>query len=173
MTVRDILQKMQEILEQARTMPMSQSVLVNRQELLELINMLANALPTEFDEAKRILADREGVLDDARVEAERVIEQARAESAVLVSEQEVYRRALVEADNERATAAEDTTRMRRETDDYIDAKLAAFEAVLTKTIDSVAEGRNRLHVRLTGDDYSEPHPEPGTFFADWQEPEVR
>ena len=173
MTVRDILQKMQEILDEARSMPMSQSVLVNKQDLLELINMLVNALPTEFDEAKRVLAERDSVLDDARSEAERIIEQARAESAVLVSEQEVYRRALVEADNERATAAEDTTRMRRETDDYIDAKLAAFEAVLTKTIDSVADGRTRLHVRLTGDDYSEPQPEPGTFFADWQEPEVR
>lgn len=173
MTVRDILEKMQQLLEQARTMPMSQSVLVNRQELLELINMLANALPTEFDEARRVLAERDDVIHGARLEAERIVEQARAEGAVLVSEQEVYRRALVEADNERATAAEDTSRMRRETDDYIDAKLAAFEAVLTKTIDAVAEGRNRLHVRLTGDDYSEPQPEPGTFFADWQEPDVR
>ena len=173
MTVRDILEKMQQLLEQARTMPMSQSVLVNRQELLELINLLVNALPEEFDEARRLLAEREQVLHDARAEADRLLEQARAESAVLVSEQEVYRRALVEADNERATAAEDTTRMRRETDDYIDAKLAAFEAVLTKTIDTVAEGRNRLHVRLTGDDYSEPQPEPGTFFADWQEPDIR
>ena len=173
MTVRDILENMQQLLEQARTMPMSQSVLVNRQELLELINLLANALPAEFDEARRVLAERDDVLHDARLEAERIVEQARAEGAVLVSEQEVYRRALVEADNERATAAEDTSRMRRETDDYIDAKLAAFEAVLTKTIDAVAEGRNRLHVRLTGDDYSEPQPEPGTFFADWQEPDVR
>ena len=173
MTVRDILEKMQEILEQARTMPMSQSVLVNRQDLLDLINTLVNALPVEFDEARRVLAERDGVLAEAQTEAERILEQARAESAVLVSEQEVYRRALVEADNERATAAEDTTRMRRETDDYIDAKLAAFEAVLTKTIDTIADGRNRLHVRLTGDDYSEPQPEPGTFFADWQEPEVR
>ena len=70
MTVRDILEKMQEILEQARTMPMSQSVLVNRQDLLDLINTLVNALPAEFDEAKRLLADREVVLAEARVEAD-------------------------------------------------------------------------------------------------------
>lgn len=174
MTVRDILQKMQEILQSAKAMPLSQSVLVNRTELLELIDMLAGSLPTEFDAARTIMAERDAVVAEAEREAQRVIEKALAESAVLVSEQEVYRRALEEADRERATAGEDIARMRRETDDYVDAKLAAFEAVLSKTIDVVGAGRNKLHVRIQGDSYvDETHPEPGTFFADWQEPDVR
>ncbi len=174
MTVRDILQKMQEILEAAKAMPLSQSVLVNRAELLELIDLLAASLPSEFDQARSIMAERDEVLAEAAREAERIRERARADSAVLVSEQEVYRRALDEADNERSTAAEDVARMRRETDDYVDAKLAAFEAVLAKTIDAVAAGRNKLHVRLNADSYvDESHPDPGSFFADWQEPDVR
>ncbi len=174
MTVRDILQKMQEILEAAKAMPLSQSVLVNRAELLELIELLAASLPAEFDEARNIMAGREAVLAEAEREAERIREHARADSAVLVSEQEIYRRALQDADNERDTAAEDVARMRRETDDYVDAKLAAFEAVLSKTLDAVAAGRNKLHVRIQGDNYvDEEHPEPGSFFADWQEPDVR
>ncbi len=174
MTVRDILQKMQEILDTAKAMPLSQSVLVNRAELLELIDLLAASLPAEFDEARNILAGRESVLAEAEREAERIRERARADSAVLVSEQEIYRRALQQADNERDTAAEDVARMRRETDDYVDAKLAAFEAVLSKTLDAVAAGRNKLHVRIQGDNYvDEEHPEPGSFFADWQEPDVR
>ena len=174
MTVRDILQTMQEILEAAKTMPLSQSVLVNKAELLELIDMLAGSLPAEFDAARTIMAERDAVVADAEREAARVIEKALAESAVLVSEQEVYRRALEEADRERANAGDDIARMRRETDDYVDAKLAAFEAVLSKTLDVVAAGRNKLHVRIQGDNYvDESHPEPGTFFADWQEPDVR
>lgn len=174
MTVRDILQKMQEILEAAKQMPLSQSVLVNKAELLELVEMLAASLPAEFDAARTIMAQRDAVVADAQVEAQRVIDKALAESAVLVSEQEVYRRALEEADNERAAAADDIARMRRETDDYVDAKLAAFEAVLSKTLDVVAAGRSKLHVRIQGDNYvDESHPEPGTFFADWQEPDVR
>lgn len=174
MTVRDILQKMQEILEAAKAMPLSQSVLVNKAELLELIQMLAESLPAEFDAARTIMAERDAVVADAEREAQHIIDKAMAESAVLVSEQEIYRRALQEADNERASAAEDVARMRRETDDYVDAKLAAFEAVLSKTLDAVAGGRNKLHVRIQGDNYvDESHPEPGSFFADWQEPEVR
>lgn len=174
MTVRELLQKMQDILNEAKAMPLSQSVLVNRGELLELLETLAASLPAEFDAARTIMAERDAVVAEAEHEAERVLEKARAESAVLVSEQEVYRRALEEADNERATAAEDVARMRRETDDYVDAKLAAFEAVLGKTMDVVSAGRNKLHVRIEGANYvDETHPEPGTFFADWQEPDVR
>ena len=172
MTVRDILEKMQAILDAARQMPMSQSVLVNRAELLELIDLLASALPTEFDQAREIMAERDAVVADARREADHLLEVARAESAVLVSKEEVYRRALEESEQERAAAAEDCARMRRETDDYIDAKLAAFEAVLGKTLTAVEAGRNKLHVRLTGDAYEDAsQPEPGTFFADWQDPE--
>ena len=55
MTVRDILEKMQEILEAAKAMPLSQSVLVNRAELLDLIQLLANSLPAEFDAARTII----------------------------------------------------------------------------------------------------------------------
>ena len=174
MTVRELIEQMKAILDNAKAMPLSQSVLVNRAELLELIEALASSLPAEFDAARTIMAERDAVVAEAEREAARVIEKARAESAVLVSDQEVYRRALEEADNERATAAEDIARMRRETDDYVDAKLAAFEAVLTKTLDVVAAGRSKLHVRIQGDNYvDETHPEPGTFFADWQEPDVR
>lgn len=174
MTVRELLQKMQDILEAAKAMPLSQSVLVNKAELLELIESLAASLPAEFDAARTIMAERDEVVADAKREAAGVIEKAMAQSAVLVSEQEVYRRALEEADNERATAAEDVARMRKETDDYVDAKLAAFEAVLSKTLDVVGAGRSKLHVRIQGDNYvDESHPEPGTFFADWQEPDVR
>ncbi len=174
MTVRDILEKMQEILEAAKAMPLSQSVLVNRQELLELIDLLAASLPAEFDAARTIMAERDAVVAEAEREADRVLERARAEAAVLVSEQQVYKQALEAADRERDVAGEDIARMRRETDDYVDAKLAAFEAVLSKTLDAVAAGRNKLHVRIQGDNYvDETHPEPGSFFADWQEPEVR
>lgn len=174
MKVRDILEKMTEILETARPMPLSQSVLVSRAELLELVDMLGAALPAEFDQAREIMAERDAVVADARREAEHVVETARAEAAVLVSKEEVYRRALDEAEQERTSTADDCARMRRETDDYVDAKLAAFEAVLGKTMAAVEAGRSKLHVRLTGDSYEDAtQPEPGTFFADWQEPELR
>ena len=60
---------------------------------------------------------------------------------------------------------------RRELDDYIDAKLAAFEAALVKTLNAVQAGRERTAVRLTSELLHESETQdPGNFFGDWQDP---
>ena len=58
----------------------------------------------------------------------------------LVSETEVQAQAEREAGRIIAAAEPETERMQREIDDYIDAKLANFELVLTKTLEAVARG---------------------------------
>ena len=60
---------------------------------------------------------------------------------------------------------------RRELDDYIDAKLAAFEAALVKTLNAVQAGRERTAVRLQSELLHESETQdPGNFFGDWQDP---
>jgi hypothetical protein len=65
----------------------------------------------------------------------------------MVSEHEVYLAAVSEADALRRQVAGETAQMRRETDDYIDGKFASFEATLSKTLNTVARGRERLGER--------------------------
>ena len=65
-----------------------------------------------------------------------------------MSEHEVYLAAVSEADALERQVADDTARMRRETDDYIDAKLATFEITLHKTLQTVDRGRERLRSQM-------------------------
>ena len=66
----------------------------------------------------------------------------------MVSEHEVYLAAVSEADQVRREVAAETAQMRRETDDYIDAKLATFEITLQKTLQTVDRGRDRLRAQM-------------------------
>jgi hypothetical protein len=66
----------------------------------------------------------------------------------MVSEHEVYLAAVAEAQALRAEATDETARMRMETDDYIDAKLATFEITLQKTLQTVDRGRERLRSQM-------------------------
>lgn len=66
----------------------------------------------------------------------------------MVSEHEVYLAAVAEAEALRQETLEDTARMRRETDDYIDGKLATFEITLHKTLQAVDRGRERLRSQM-------------------------
>ncbi len=147
MDVHDKLDDLTALVESARSMPMSASCIVNRAEVLALLDELRAGLPSEFDEAERILTERETVLDQARQEAELIVAAAQDERMQLVSQTEVYAQAQREAGRMRGEAREAASQMQEETDVYVDGKLASFEIALTKTLETVRHGRDRIQVR--------------------------
>jgi cell division septum initiation protein DivIVA len=153
--IHDKLDELSALVEGARAMPMSASCVVNRGQVLDLLDEARSLLPTTLAHADDLLATRDDILGDAQRDGETVLEQARADAAELVSEHEVYRTALGEADLIRSEAAEQSRRMRQETDDYVDAKLANFEVALHKTLGAVQKGREKIHGRYAYDDLAE------------------
>ncbi|MFI6439597.1 cell division initiation protein [Streptomyces sp. NPDC050759] len=143
----DVQKKLDEIVSTvsgARSMPMSASVIVNRAELLAMLEELRQALPGSLAQAQELIGDREQMVEQARQEAERIIGQAHAERGSLISDTEVARRSQAEADRILNEARQEAEEVRAEADDYVDSKLANFEVVLTKTLGSVGRGREKL-----------------------------
>src|SRR5690349_8239057 len=112
------------MVESAKSMPLSASVLVNKAEVLALLDELRSMLPEELREAQWVIKDRDEVIEQGRKEAERIIADARTEQARLVSRTEVMQSATKEADSVLAEAKENARQMRLEVEDYVDAKLA-------------------------------------------------
>ena len=143
----DVQKKLDEIVSSvsgARSMPMSASVMVNRAELLALLEEVREALPGSLAQAQELIGGREQMVEQARQEAERIIGQAHAERGSLISDTEVARRSQAEADRILNEARQEAEDVRAEADDYVDSKLANFEVVLTKTLGSVGRGREKL-----------------------------
>ncbi|GGY86774.1 ATP synthase F0 subunit B [Streptomyces poonensis] len=143
----DVQKKLDEIVtvvSGARGMPMSASCVVNRAELLSLLEEVRAALPGSLAEAQELIGDREHMVERARQEAERIIESAHAQRGSLISDTEVARRSQAEADRILDEARREAEEVRAEADDYVDSKLANFEVVLTKTLGSVGRGREKL-----------------------------
>ncbi|WJV45929.1 ATP synthase F0 subunit B [Streptomyces flavofungini] len=143
----DVQKKIDQIVEtvgSAKSMPMSASCVVNRAELLALLEEVRQALPGSLAQAQELIGGREQLVEQARQEAERIIEGAHAERGSLISDTEVARRSRAEADRILAEARQEAAEVRQEADDYVDSKLANFEVVLTKTLGSVGRGREKL-----------------------------
>ncbi|HMC37282.1 MAG TPA: hypothetical protein VKK30_05395 [Actinomycetota bacterium] len=145
------LQQIEELVQEAKSMPLSSSVLVNRDEILELIEAARNELPEEIKQARWVVKDREELLAKARKDGEAMVGLARQERARLVSEEEVVRAAKAEAESILSAGEERARQLRLEAEDYVDAKLAQFEIVLEKTqrdldrsIGQVRRGREKL-----------------------------
>ncbi|RZD83608.1 cell division initiation protein [Streptomyces albidoflavus] len=143
----DVQKKLDEIVDtvgSARSMPMSASCVINRAELLALLEEVREALPGSLAQAQELIGDREQMVEQARQEAERIIQSAHAERGSLVSGTAVAQRSQDEADRILAEARAEAEEIRAQADDYVDSKLANFEVVLTKTIGSVGRGREKL-----------------------------
>lgn len=152
------LSQLEEMVRDAKSMPLSSSALLNRDEVLDLIEDLKGALPDEIKQARWVVKDREELLAKARRDAEAMVEQARAEQLRLASHEAVMQRAKEEAERIVQDADEDARRLRLEAEDYVDAKLAQLESTLqriledtiasndalSKTIDQVVAGREKL-----------------------------
>ncbi|MFH8338151.1 cell division initiation protein [Streptomyces sp. AM6-12] len=143
----DVQKKLDEIVSAvagARAMPMSASCVINRAELLAMLEEVRQALPGSLAQAQELIGDREQMVEEARREAERIIETAHAERGSLVAGTEIARRSQAEADRILTEARQEAEEIRAEADDYVDSKLANFEVVLTKTLGSVGRGREKL-----------------------------
>ncbi|QEU91562.1 hypothetical protein [Streptomyces kanamyceticus] len=143
----DVQKKIDEIVEaigSARSMPMSASCVVNRADLLSMLEEVRQALPGSLAQAQELIGGREQLVEQARQEAERIIETAHAERGSLISDTEVARRSQGEGERILTEARQAAEEVRVEADDYVDSKLANFEVVLTKTLGSVGRGREKL-----------------------------
>ena len=152
MDVHEKLAELRRVVEQARSMPMSASAVVNRGEVLELIDQLTGAVETAFTDSQQVLADREAVVDEGRRAAEQIVADAHSEREKIISDTDVYRVAKREADEIVERARSEAEELRKETDDYVDAKLANFEITLERTTEAVKRGRERLAGRSAFDD---------------------
>jgi cell division septum initiation protein DivIVA len=141
------LDELAAMVEAARAMPLSASCVVNRAEVLDIVDEVRALLPGELSDAERLLSERDAVVEEAHAEADRIVADAHAEQARLVSETEVYAAAVAEADRVMAEAAAESDRMSRETDEYVDGRLANLEIALEKTLATVRRGRDRILAR--------------------------
>ena len=154
------------LVEGARAMPMSASCVVNRAELLEQLADLGAMLPDTITKAQELLGNKRGVVEEGRREAAEIIEAAHEERRRLLEATEVHRAASAEAERLLTEARTSSDAMRVEVEDYVDAKLANFEIVLTKTLSAVERGRQKLSGRSELERLAEATEVDGTTFLD-------
>jgi len=133
------------LVEGARSVPMSRNCIVDRAEMIGLLDQLRGELPGEMRRASALLDERDKILDAGRRESERIIVEGEAEHARLVSVNEITVSAEHEAARMIADARAEAQRLRDEVDDYVDTALANFEQFLTRSLASIERGRDKMH----------------------------
>ena len=151
MDVHDKLDQITALIEDARAMPMSASALVNRAEVLGLLDELRDLLPEQLHHADLLLSDREAVVEQGRSRAEQMVSAAQVEHDRLVEQTEIVSAARERAAAVQLAAQAEAERLLTQADDYVDRKLGEFEIALDKLGQQVGRGRDRLAQRRAQD----------------------
>lgn len=158
--LEDLVRQLEEVIRTAKNMPLSSSALINRGEVLDLVEMLQRSIPEEIARARLVIRDRDDVLDRAEEQAARVLERAKQEREILLGKTEIVQAAGREADRIIAEAEHVARKIKAEAEDYVESKLATFEVVLQKTLTTVERGRARLAGGRDADELSDEYEEP-------------
>jgi cell division septum initiation protein DivIVA len=176
--LRDLL----DIVSNAKQMPLSNSALISREEVLGLLEQALNSLPDEIREARWALRDREELMAAEVQKAQQLMDQVRAEAARMVDKTEIVRQSRLKADQIVADAQAQARQMINQSEDFIDGKLGGFEIVLERLLKTARSGRERLSAQglptsmigeERGDDFLSPPPAPAplTGYHEPDEPE--
>jgi len=165
--VEELVRRVMDVINAARPMPLSTSVMVSRDEILELLEAALMELPDEVREARWLLKEREDLLSKARIDAGLVIEEARTRVAQMVQRTEVVRSAERKARQMVEEADSQARRRGHEVDDYCEQRLEQFALALGKVQTAVTDARGRLQPTLPVRE-----PEPSTEPEEPSGPEV-
>jgi cell division septum initiation protein DivIVA len=139
-----LLRRVVDLVSSARPMPLSASVMINKDEVLELLEEAVERLPEELRAARWLLKEREDFLARVHREGDEILDAARAKAERMVQRTEVVKAAEGRARKIQDVAEANARRLRHECEDFCDQKLASFEIVLERTMKMVAAGREKL-----------------------------
>jgi cell division septum initiation protein DivIVA len=144
----EALEALEQLVADARGVPLSSSAVIPREDALNLIKQIRDALPAEHQQAQEVMNERERILTDAHEKSAFIVEQAREERSRLLARAEVVVAAEKEAQRIVGEAQAEAGKLARDADDYADAKLADVEIVINKLLRTIGRGREQLRRRL-------------------------
>lgn len=142
--VEALLRRALDIIDSAKSMPLSASVIIPRDDIRGVIAACIEALPKEVRQASWLLRERQEFLAKMEREGDEILRAARERAERMVQRSELVREAQRTAQNVLDEAQEEARRLKHEAEDYCDQQLASFEIVLEKTWKTVQGGREKL-----------------------------
>src|SRR5437879_3118675 len=96
----EVLTELVELVETARTLPMSSSCVIPRERTLDLLDALREVLPPEMSQARRIVAQQDQVLSEANDRAAEAIRAAQEQADRLIATARTEAYNLIESGKE-------------------------------------------------------------------------
>ncbi|MBV1758463.1 MAG: ATPase [Dethiosulfatibacter sp.] len=145
MEIISLLEKIEDIVEEASKLPMSSKVLIDKHEVLEIITEMRIKLPDEIKQASWIKEERQRILSETQTEASNIINDAMHRQELLIDEHELAKLAEQHAREIEEKARRTAFEVKKETIEYCDKLFSKTQDGLESMLKQLMENREELN----------------------------
>jgi cell division septum initiation protein DivIVA len=130
--IQHLIDSLEELVADSRRLPIGGGVMLDRARLLDLIDQMRAAVPVDVRDARQVLQRRDEMLNAARADAQRVVEEAQRAAQELLKDHELTRSAEAQAQEITRQAQLRATQIVREAEERSQARLQQAESAATE-----------------------------------------
>jgi cell division septum initiation protein DivIVA len=140
MDILQLIDRLEELFNDAKALPFTHNVVVDEDRMLELIDQMRIAVPEEVKKAQQVMAQRDRVMAQAQEEANRTLQIARDKADQLVQKDMIVGEAQRRAEQIVSQARAEAEATRADADNYVIDTLMQLQDQIAKLSGQVSNG---------------------------------
>lgn len=140
MDILQLIDRLEELFNDAKAVPFTHNVVVDEDKMLELIDQMRIAIPEEVKKAQQIVAQRDRVMAQAQEESNRTLSIARDKADQLTQKDIITQEAQRRADQIVSQARAEAESIRADADNYVLDTLMQLQDQIAKMSNQVNNG---------------------------------
>lgn len=144
MDIQHLVDRLEELIDEGRHLPMSKFTVIDEERALEIIDQMRISIPEEVEKANRVLTQRDRILAQANEEASRSVLLARERSEEMLERDSTVQMAQSKAANIIEAARQEAEAISDEADQYVLDTLASLEAQVNKLLNVIRNGIDQV-----------------------------
>ncbi len=144
MDILHLVDRLEELLNESRPIPLTHNVIVDEDKFLDIIDQMRISIPEEIKKAQQIAAQRDRVMAQAQEEANRTLQLAREKAEQLISKDQIAQEAQRRASQIIDQARMDAENIKNGADQYALDALASLADQLERLLVQVRNGMRLL-----------------------------
>ena len=140
MDILQLIDRLEELFNEAKALPFTHNVVVDEDRMLELIDQMRIAVPEEVKKAQQVMAQRDRVMAQAQEEANRTLQLARDKADQLVQKDMIVGEANRRAEQIVNQARGEAEATRADADNYVIDTLMQLQDQIAKLSGQVSNG---------------------------------
>lgn len=148
-SIIDEIENLKKIVENAKKVPFSKYITIDRDEILGILIRIEAMLPDEVKQAVNITKQRDMILQDAYEEKERILKEAEVEFKKKVSESNIIAEAKREKEEIINNAKAEAEHIKKDALQFANDVLSKIEVVLEKALSTIKESKEEISNEIT------------------------